>query len=81
VMLMREGDNLFFSRESGEVTAEFAAGHDADFTRAEIADGTWAGITGQGRGDLTLDPLFLSGWPDVDLRLQAGSPAAGLGAR
>ncbi|MFN2299279.1 MAG: right-handed parallel beta-helix repeat-containing protein [Anaerolineales bacterium] len=81
VTLVREGDNLFYSRESGEITAEFAAGRDSDFTRSEIADGTWAAFSGQGQNDLTVDPLFLAGWPNVDLQVQPGSPAAGLGAR
>jgi hypothetical protein len=80
VTLVREGDNLFYSREPGEITAEFAAGRDSDFTRSEIADGTWAAFSGQGQNDLIIDPLFLAGWPDVDLRVQTGSPAAGLGA-
>ncbi|MBN1437918.1 MAG: right-handed parallel beta-helix repeat-containing protein [Anaerolineales bacterium] len=81
VVLLHEGDNVFYSRADGEITAEFATGRDADFTRAEITDGTWAAFTGFGEGDLTVDPLFLSGWPDADLRLHADSPAAGRGAR
>jgi hypothetical protein len=81
VNLVREADNLYFSRSDGEIAAEFASGRDSDFTRSEIADGTWSGYTGQGQNDLAVDPLFLSGWPDVDLRLQSGSPAAGIGAR
>ncbi len=79
VSLVREGNNLFFSRADGEITAEFASGRDTDFTRAEIADGTWAGYSGQGQGDLTDDPLFVGGWPQPDLRLQPGSPAINAG--
>ncbi|MBN1976165.1 MAG: hypothetical protein JW918_02090, partial [Anaerolineae bacterium] len=80
VTLVREEHNLYYSRADGEITAEFAGERDADFTRAEIADGTWAAYTGQGQGDLTSDPLFVSGWPEVDVRLQAGSPAENAGS-
>ncbi|MBN1811753.1 MAG: right-handed parallel beta-helix repeat-containing protein, partial [Anaerolineae bacterium] len=80
VTLVREAHNLYYSRADGEITAEFASGRDADFTRAEIADGTWASITGQGQNDLTTDPLFASGWPEVDLHLQVGSPAESVGS-
>jgi hypothetical protein len=50
-------------------------GHDSWFTRAEIPDGTWTQFTGQGQDDLTDDPLFIGGWPKIDARLSAGSPA------
>jgi hypothetical protein len=81
VHLVREGHNLFWSREDGETTAEFLSGRDdPDVTRAEIADGTWTAATSQGQGDVTADPLFVSGWPEVDLHLQAGSPAADTGS-
>jgi hypothetical protein len=79
VNLVREAHNIYYSREDGEITAEFAAGRDADFTRAEIADGVWASYTGQGQADRMDDPLFLSGWPEVDLRLQENSPAIDAG--
>ncbi len=80
VSLVREGHNFFFSRAEGEITAEFVGGRDSDFTRAEIADGTWARFSGQGENDLTTDPLFTSGWPGVDLHLQASSPAVDAGS-
>jgi hypothetical protein len=81
VSLVREENNLYYSRADGEITAEFASGRgDPDFTRAEIADGTWASYTGQGQNDVTDDPLFVSGWPEVDLHLQAGSPAVNAGS-
>jgi hypothetical protein len=80
VTLVREAHNLYYSWADGEITAEFASGRDADFTRAEIADGTWASLTGQGRNDLATDPLFVSGWPDADLHLQAGSLAIDAGS-
>jgi hypothetical protein len=80
VTIVREAHNLYYSRADGEITAESVSGRDADFTRAEITDGTWASLTGQGQGDLTIDPLFVSGWPDADLHLQAGSPAVGAGS-
>jgi len=53
---------------------------DPDFTRAEVADGTWAASTGQGQGDVVADPLFVSNWPEVDPHLQAGSPAVNAGS-
>jgi hypothetical protein len=80
VNLVREQSNLYFSRADGEITAEFVNGHDPDFARAEIADATWGQSSGQGESDLTSDPLFVSGWPDADLRLQAASPAVNGGA-
>jgi hypothetical protein len=77
---LTEHYNLYWSREDGEIQAEFVDGHDPWFTRAEIADGTWATFGGQGQGDVTADPLFVSGWPDVDLHLQASSPAVNAGS-
>jgi len=76
---LTEHHNLYWSREDGEIQAEFVKGHDSWFTRAEITDGTWTKITGQGQGDLTADPLFVAGWPNVDLHLRAGSPAINAG--
>jgi hypothetical protein len=80
VNLVREEHNLYYSRADGEITAEFVSGHDPDFTRAEIADGTWTTYTGQGQNDLTTDPLFVSGWPGVDVHLQENSPAVDAGS-
>jgi hypothetical protein len=80
VNLVREEHNLYYSRVDGEITAEFLSDRDPDVTRAEIADGTWAALTGQGQGDLTVDPLVVAGWPDVDLHLQETSPAVDAGA-
>jgi hypothetical protein len=80
VTLVREAHNLYYSRADGEITAEFVSGRDADFTRAEIADGTWASLTGQGRNDLATDPLFVSGWPEVNVHLRMGSPVADAGS-
>ena len=76
---LTEHHNLYHSRESGEITAEFLTGHDPDVTRAEIEDGTWTALTGQGQSDLTSAPLFMSGWPAVNLHLQANSPAVDAG--
>lgn len=58
---LTEHHNLYYSREDGGITADFVHGRDADFTRAEIADGTWTFETGQGQSDLTADPSFVSG--------------------
>jgi hypothetical protein len=74
-----EHHNLYYSQEEGEITAEFLSGHDPDITRAEIADGTWTALTGQGQNEQTGAPLFGSGWPAVDLHLQGSSPAVDAG--
>jgi hypothetical protein len=76
---LTEHHNLYWSRDDGEIEAEFVSGHDPWFTRAEITDGTWAAVTNQGQGDLTADPLFASGWSEVDLHLLADSPAVDAG--
>jgi hypothetical protein len=76
---LTEHHNLFWSRDDGEIEADFVSGRDPSFTRSEIAGGTWAAVTGQGQGDLAADPLFVSEWPEADLRLQAGSPAVDAG--
>ncbi len=77
---LTEHHNLYFSREDGEITAEFVSGRDPDITRDEIADGTWTALTGQGQDDLTDDPLFTSGWPGANLHLQESSPAVDAGS-
>jgi hypothetical protein len=76
---LTESHNLFWSREDGEIQADFIQGHDVWFTRAEVGDGTWAESSGQGEGDLAADPLFVAGWPDFDFHLAEGSPARGAG--
>jgi hypothetical protein len=78
VTLVQEEKNLFFSREDEEIFAAFLG--ERSILREELADGTWNRLTGQGVGDLTVDPLFVSGWPAVDLHLQGNSPAKGYGA-
>ncbi len=77
---LTENHNLFWSREDGEIQADFVQGHDPWFTRAEIAEGIWEEYTGQGQNDVVLEPLFLSGWPEVDAHLAAGSPAINAGS-
>jgi hypothetical protein len=77
---LKEHHNLYYSREDGEISAEFASGRDTDFTRAEIADGTWTSYTGQGQNDVTGDPIFAAGWPAVDLHLGENSPAVDAGS-
>jgi parallel beta-helix repeat protein len=74
VTLSQEGHNLFWSRNDGEIQAEFVAG-ETWFSREQIADGTWALATGQGKENVTQNPLFTAGWPDTDLHLQPVSPA------
>lgn len=80
VTLLDETRNVFFSRDDCEIEAQFVTGHDPCFTQGDIATGVWAQISGRGNGDLAVDPLFTSGWPDVNLLLQPDSPAQGLGA-
>jgi hypothetical protein len=74
VNLVEEGNNVYWSRDDCEITAEFVQG-DPDFSRSEIADATWAAASGHGLGNITSNPVFLNGWPDVDLHLDEKSPA------
>jgi len=78
LQLMDEGRNVSFSRSDGEIQADFLGGR--WFTRTQIRNGAWASATGQGQDDLCVNPQFVSGWPNVDLHLNPGSPAAGRGA-
>jgi hypothetical protein len=71
-----EHNNLYFSSPDNEITAEFL---ETDITRSDLADGSWTDRTGQGQQVLTEDPLFISGWPQVDLNLQPASPAVDAG--
>lgn len=73
---IEEHHNLYFSSSDNEISPEFL---DADISRREIADGSWSDRTGQGAQNLAEDPLFASGWPQVDLWLQAFSPAIDTG--
>ena len=78
VNLVREGNNAYWSRDDCEITAEFVHG-DPEFSRSEIEDGTWASASGQGTGNITSDPVFMNGWPDVNLHLEEQSPAIDTG--
>lgn len=78
VTLVSEGYNLYWSREYGEIQADFVVG-DPWFSREMIADGTWTAATGQGEGNVTSDPLFVSAWPNADVHLTSGSPAVDTG--
>lgn len=49
------------------------------FSRAEILDGTWTKLSGQGQGDIALNPRFTASWANVDLSPSADSPAADAG--
>lgn len=73
---IREHNNLYFSNPGQEITAAFL---DRDFSRQELIDGSWTNRTGQGQNNLAEDPLFISGWKDVDLNLQSASPAIDTG--
>lgn len=76
---LKESHNLFWSREDGEIQAEFVARSEKVFTRAEILDGAWAAATGQGVGDIAANPKLTAAWPQVNLALSPGSPAADAG--
>jgi hypothetical protein len=79
VQLIEEGHNIYWSREDGEIQADFLTG-DPWISRTGIHDGSWASSSGQGDGNITADPLFHSGWPEVDLGLNPSSPAIDRGA-
>jgi hypothetical protein len=80
VRLVEEHHNVFFSRPDNEIFAAFLGKTGREVSREDLISGAWTRATGQGRGDLALDPKFVSGWPNVNLRLRPGSPAAGHGA-
>ena len=77
VTLVEEGYNCFFSRSDGEIQAEFVQG-ETWFTRDDIINGTWAAATGQGDGDITLNPQFADS-SSFDFRLMQGSPCIDAG--
>ena len=72
--MLREGHNVFWSREDGEIQAEFLPGN-SWFSRSQISNGEWQQATNQGEGDFASAPLFMAGWPNVNLKLQTASPA------
>jgi len=81
VRLAAEHDNVFFSRADEEILLVRRGREEGrSISRRDIAGGLWAKLTGQGKGDLTVNPRFVSGWPQVNLHLKPGSPAAGRGA-
>jgi hypothetical protein len=80
IRLLAEHHNLFHSFAANEIFAAFLGREGREFTRKDINRGVWAQATGQGKGDLTVTPEFVSGWPNVDLHLKSGSPAADRGA-
>jgi hypothetical protein len=79
VRLIGEGNNLYWSQDDNEILAEFIAA-EREFSRAQIIGGTWAAATGQGKGNMAMDPLFTAGWPKVDVRLRSESPAIAINA-
>ncbi|MBW1992805.1 MAG: right-handed parallel beta-helix repeat-containing protein [Deltaproteobacteria bacterium] len=79
VRLRAEHHNVFYSAPENEILALFL-GREREFSRRDLNQGVWAKATGQGKGDLSVNPRFTSGWPRVDLHLQPGSPAVGRGA-
>lgn len=75
VHFVQEGCNLFYSREDGEIQAEFL-NVDVWISRPMIANGEWTQLSGLGEGDLVLEPQFVS---DQNLALQPESPAINAG--
>ena len=80
VHLVNEHHNVFFSRADNEIFAAFIGKTGREISRADLINGNWTRATGQGEGDLALDPQFVSSWPNVNLHLRPGSPATGRGA-
>lgn len=78
---LTESHNLYFSREDGEIQAEFVSRPEKVFSRGEIGEGTWAAASGQGEGDIVTNPSFMGAWPAVDLALNVDSPAADAGVQ
>ena len=78
VKLVEEGNNLYFSRDDGEIEAEFL-NDEPWISREQIRNGEWTLKTNQGIGNLCLDPDFMSTYPDYDLNLAATSPAIDAG--
>jgi hypothetical protein len=76
---LKESHNLYWSREDGEIQADFVDRQEKSFSRVEILDGSWTVATGQGAGDIAADPMFTDPWPNVELAPSTGSPAADAG--
>lgn len=77
VNLVLEGYNCFFSRDDGEIQAEFVQG-ETWFSRERINNGEWASATGQGAGNITVNPHFADSLL-FDLRLKSSSPCINAG--
>ena len=77
VALTKESNNIFYSNPEEEIT--FDIDGEKGISREEISNGTWVLFSGQGLSDLTQDPIFVSGFPNPDLRLKSGSPAIDAG--
>ena len=80
VRLVEEHHNVFFSRPDNEIFAAFLGKTGREISRQDLVSGAWTQATGQGQGDIAVDPKFVSGWPKVDLHLKPGSPTTGRGA-
>jgi hypothetical protein len=79
VQFVEEGHNIYFSNSDEEIMIDNEAG--SGFSREDIADGIWSAFTGVGGDNLAVDPMFVSGWPEVDLHLQTNSPAIDAGMK
>jgi len=78
VQIVEEGSNIFYSNSEEEITVDVGDGR--GFSREDIASGAWASFSGKGQEDITYDPMFVSGWPDVDLHLDPDSPGIDAGS-
>ena len=78
VRLIDEATNIFYSNSQEEIMID--AGDGRGFSREDISNGEWASFSGKGEGDLINNPMFVSGWPNVDLQLRAFSPAIDSGS-
>ncbi|MBU1177593.1 right-handed parallel beta-helix repeat-containing protein [Patescibacteria group bacterium] len=79
VNLINESNNIYYSRDDCEIEANFINQADPCIGRGDISDGGWTEVSGQGDQNKGLDPKFMAGWKDVDLKLKADSPAIDAG--
>lgn len=79
VNLVDESHNIYYSRADCEIEANFVERADKCFSRKDIAGEAWAKASENGLQDKTIDPKFVAGWQDVDLKLKANSPAIDAG--
>ena len=77
VSLAAENNNIYYSRDDGEIQAEFTSL--GSYGRSDITGGAWAADTGKGVADMVTDPLFTDA-ANTDFHLLQGSPAVNAGS-